>query len=411
MKTLLKYLLMVSALLSGIQQSLCQHTPCLRCVENPYSFEKTEDCCPYRINPDSALIPIIDLDRKKRYFHQVMRSIHTPSEASSYLHVRKVVNGYQKKPFILDSEINTPIAIQSPLGIGTIHILPRFKFRIFQNDIDFPFGIGDVSLPVRTPSAMPGVAYYFTRNNWWDQEDAPIWQKNKYLGLYVYHHSNGQDGIEFDTLQIGKINQYNGNFSEQIVFEFIIGGRFRPIPEVFNLGKKITTMPHLGKKKNVMINNEKEWFWRTSYEWHPLKLSNPDFSRIYLYPRHRINLQLLYIILPTKVKYIGDGNLWCMTRPQKKYEKYRFQLDLSYMVDRQFRPETFQPDRNVPFFNIKHRMNISSTFYYILGESQHSALFGQIGYFATDNYNIYFTDRYFVARVGFAFGFFNQPEN
>lgn len=146
-----------------------QQQDCFSCVENPLSFHLISKCC-----PENDSIPVIVSDEKNRlienhHFHATMRMIQEPSTVSSITNWTINTYGYDKKNFILDGDLQFPISIGGGrFGMNTFQIIPRFRFRIFQDDPMVPFGKeGDTSLPVRTPSAMPGIAYYGTFRSWW----------------------------------------------------------------------------------------------------------------------------------------------------------------------------------------------------------------------------------------------------
>src|SRR5690606_8209704 len=190
----------------------------------------------------------------------------------------------------------------------------------------------------RTPSAMPGLAYYFTFRNVWNGTTESNLLRNKYFGIYAYHHSNGQDGQEVDTKN-DNINLYNGNFSEGLIFEFIVGGKriFEALdnPNYLTMannyaginntvGAKLITKPSFAHR---------ELFWRLGYEWHPKKLSNKIFDNLNMLSRHRITYNISFLLMPTKVKYISDGERWCLEAAEKPYEKWRHVIDGSFLTD------------------------------------------------------------------------------
>src|SRR4030095_2416213 len=113
--------------------------------------------------------------------------------------------GSKKGSYILSSDIQPNFTIGGEKMRFAVLLTPRFKFRIFRNNPEF----GDSSLPVRTPSAMPGATVFYplrlVRSPYQDLE---------YVSLKIFHHSNGQDGDEFKG---NKINEYNGNFSTNFV--------------------------------------------------------------------------------------------------------------------------------------------------------------------------------------------------
>lgn len=387
---------------------------CLYCVDNPFEDMPQPSCCAFDYRPNDSLLLYQHDVWQKNDFHEIMRIIANPSTNSAFSNVRWVTDGYQKKPFVLDSDINIPIAIKIPGYFSTIHIIPRFKFRIFQNDLDFPYQNGDQSLPVRTPSAMPGIAYYFTTKKAWDGSATSSLLRNKYFGIYAYHHSNGQDGPEIDTAN-DNVNLYNGNFSEGLVFEFIWGGKKIYVsednPDYFDLinlkllennrpGKSLTVKPSLARK---------ELYWRIGYEWHPKALTNAVFDELNLLSRYRMTYNISLLQMPTKVKYIGDGQKWCLLEKEKPYEKWRHVLHGSFALDHNYYRGNISNREQISLFNLSKRLNIHYTCYYVLGESKHTALFGQIGYVGSDDYNIYLNESYFNLRCGIAFAFFHQP--
>ncbi len=414
-KLKLLILLLVSAYSLEAQES-----PCLDCYDNPLDATLSyPDPCGTPEYEKSILTEINS--RNTHYdFHYTMRKIQNPSTISGLglTNYKWNVTGYQKKPFILDGILNMPIAIQGPrvLGINTFHAIPKFKFRIFQNDEDFPYGNGDSSSPVRTPSAMPGMAWYWTKKSWWkinSDDDNP---KSKYLGIYAYHHSNGQDGPELDTLRLGEINTYNGNFGEQIIIEFIYGGQIKFTPEQYdfygdeNELKKVKSRK-AGNVYSQYITKRSELYWKASYEYHPGFLSNEVFKELNTYGRHRLNFNLSYLQLRSVRDFISDGQLWCQIAEERSFEKFRHTLDFSYIIDSNYNRGNFTNPDEISFIDISKRLNINYTIYRVIQRTQNFALFAQIGYNGSDRYNIYFNDSYINLRAGLAFAFFDQPNN
>src|SRR5690606_26833618 len=111
----------------------------------------------------------------------------------------------------------------------------------------------------------------------------------------------------------------------------------------------------------------------------------------------------------SKIKFIGDGTLWCKVAPEQTYERWRHILNGSFALDKNYYRGEISSLRKVSFFDLSKRLNINYTCYYMIGESKYSALFAQIGYFGSDDYNIYFNESYFNLRTGIAFAFFNHP--
>ena len=400
-----------------------QKEPCLHCTKDPLQAERIESCCPYEDTIASGVMDALFKMEESHNFHTTMRNLQEPSTLSSLANWTFNTYGYDKKNFVLDGDLQIPIAIGGGrYGLHTFQVIPRLRFRIFQNDAGVPFGIaGDRSLPVRTPSAMPGVAYYGSVRSWWSNGDdlkgiSSIF-KDKFFGLYAYHHSNGQDGPELDTLHPGYINEYNGNFGEELIFEFILGGRKKFITEDLFLidgsnSKKVRKENNVpGKRIFLKTSRRKELYWKLNYEWHPRSISNAVFDSLDMLPRHRINLFVSYHIIPRLWEHIGDGELWCSTSPETSYEKWRFTLNMNYAIDRDYyRGQTDQLEK-INYFDLTKRMNIWLRSYFVIGRSRYASLFAEAGYHGSDNYNIYFNQSLWYFRAGLAFGFFDQPED
>jgi len=106
------------------------------------------------------------------------------------------------------------------------------------------------SVPVRSPSYMPNVAFYYNVPNLHPDTDG-----SNYVFLMLGHHSNGQEGEFF--LPDGDYNTQTGNFSTNYL-EF---GMF------FN-------------QKIIPFSNTSEYF-KTSVEWHPKIDMSPELEGRY----------------------------------------------------------------------------------------------------------------------------------
>lgn len=390
----------------------------LNCKESPYIISSAKDTT---YNGYSSMLDD-ELEEKdiKQDFHETVRSIHSPSTISAFTNYKGHNLGFQKKPFIMDADLNLPIDIPTSanLGYSTLHIIPRFKVRIFNNDPEAHNGIGDRSQPVRTPSAMPGVAWYWSPKGWWSQQNFGNILHQKYLGIYAYHHSNGQDGLEIDTLN-NLINTYNGNFGEQIVFEFNFSGRLTsPRDDSVFFGKQKEVKYKLGEVFQKVHAHHFEFHYRLGFEIHPSKLpffkfspTNVMFDDLDIYSRYRLNLRLNLLKFNHISEWICDGSLWCQYTAEDDYERFRHELQISYALDGDYKRGEFLNElEEIPFLNINRRLNINYTFYLIPQKQRNFAFFGQIGYFGNDEYNIYFNNSYFNLRAGIAFAYFDLPK-
>jgi hypothetical protein len=118
-----------------------------------------------------------------------------------------------------------------------IHITPRFRIRLMTNKD------GDSSLPVRTPSYMPGLTFYIPFIRRLDQDTRRFF----FGSIAAFHHSNGQDEDEYyydPVEQKMKINTYNGNFSTNYI-EPALYYRIRNLIEVKNSRCPCTGTPYI----------------------------------------------------------------------------------------------------------------------------------------------------------------------
>src|ERR1044071_1069940 len=74
----------------------------------------------------------IDQIIKSQEFNRYLRSIVEPSTVTSILTGTHNLTDYQKTPYVLDADVQTPISIGWKLN--SIQIIPRFVVRIFNND-------------------------------------------------------------------------------------------------------------------------------------------------------------------------------------------------------------------------------------------------------------------------------------
>ncbi|WP_460672767.1 hypothetical protein [Larkinella ripae] len=399
-------------LLTGLSVAgFAQTEPCVTCYDNPLQTARIESCCPEKAPISSELRAQLIRRQQNFDFHNTMQIIQGPSTLTSLATWTFNNLGFDKKNFVLDADLQIPISFGGKrFGLNEIQVIPRFQFRIFQNDPRVPFGPnGDQSLPVRTPSAMPGIAYYHAFRRLLPADGSSI----TFVGLYAYHHSNGQDGPEIDPLNPGEVNIYNGNFSEDIVFEFIFGQRhngtiaFNP----FNSrNKKKVSNRQQGKQIRLNMGNRSDFYYKLSYEWHPRKFSNAVFDSLRMMGRHRINVRAGLLAMPRLWTLLGDQNKWCSVAPERNAEQWRLTANLNYILDgNYYRGNTLNREKVGPF-NAKRRLNLWLTLYRVLGQSKHAALFAQAGYYGSDNYNIYFNQSLWHFKVGFAFAFFDQRE-
>lgn len=305
-----------------------------------------------------------------------------------------------KKPYLFHGDFSFAYTIGGEDYISgkkkswyhVIQFVPSAKIRIFQNDPIY----GDKSKPVRTPSFYPKIHYFLSNSNFWNND------RKLFLSVGLGHHSNGQDGTEFvdytDT-----VNIYNGSFSESLIGYFAIGGVFY---EFFHDKKKgckpLKHVEEKSKKRNFSLKT----YWKLGFEHHPVYFANQKFHQTGLYGGNRVfgSITLLTSknIIPEKLKTntFKDFNL------SMNIEKNRLCINFEYISDLTFYYGGFDSRSKIMLFDIEKRLNLNITYYRRILKSKHPALFAQLAYYSSDNYNIFFQKSLFQARIGLAFGFF-----
>ncbi|HVD99101.1 MAG TPA: hypothetical protein VNB90_12915 [Cytophagaceae bacterium] len=346
-------------------------------------------------------------------FTQTLNKIGDPSIASFFFSDKTFNTNHtlQKKNFVLNTTIQPIVGIGGKRWyiknyVHTFQVLPSIGIRIFQNDSSFH----DHSLPVRTPNFMAKLNYFFSHAKLWNDSS----RYKIYFGITGFHYSNGQDGYEFIVGNNGKdsvINTYNGNFSETAVMEFMTGGM-----RIFNKGLKPSQIKDKATSPRRLQYDSKNSlvYWKLGYEYHPKIFSSDKFQRYNLYGRHRMNLQLGYLINPSSrhVVYSKRRQKWLpIEKDFHNREVRRFVINVNYILDGQYNiAPLVSEQQSAPFLDVAKRMNIDFTWYERIGTVSDYAVFMRVGYYGSDPYNIYFRESIFVARVGIAFGNFAYGE-
>lgn len=394
-------------------------------------------------------------------FYRDMLLFSEPSTISPYGldHTGQCDQANQKKMFVLNADIRPVIALGGRarglghFGLGglgrfvhTVHVIPRFRVRIFQDDP----AMGDSSLPVRTPSYMPGLQYFISTRGLWRQHGLPSdADRNKFSGrlrrtkwygtFYAYHHSDGQDGSEFypatskvPSARIGAVNTYNGNFSELVVFETGIGGTFEQdiyvspkngrlrtnvLKRLLRIRPADTARVAQGSPdddppltiRNFRSRGERVWYWQGTYEWHGKNLTNKAYAAYQVYGRHRLNLRCAYIYAPIlrNILFSDEKQQYYAANTFQQVERHRFILNASYILDNHFRTgETIYALSPVGWFDPSKRLNVDLAYHWRIPGTAYTSLFTQVGYYGSDPYNVYFQQSFWFARAGLALGFF-----
>jgi len=346
-------------------------------------------------------------------------------------------NNSGKKNYVLNAVTRVPIGLggrgwtfgrNDKYWINYVELMPEFQVRIFRDDPSW----GDSSLPVRTPSYLPGLSYIGASKRMWESTDEK--PMRHYVGVKAYHHSNGQDGQEIlgDT-----VNLYNGNFGEQIVFQFFWGGMItqsdKPVSKGLN---RIAIKNRKAKKhKEQFEKNEEDapnkynygstrwaakrkdniWYWRAGFEYHPWETwgTNTVFRDYKIYGRHRLQLRGGLIIAPFWKEYAFTSKdewreLYGDNEPYRRKELFRFTANLEYILDNEYYVgENVNNLTKANFFDPSKRLNLHLTMYWRVPGTPMAALFARTSYIGSDNYNVYFQKSYFEARFGIGLNFFD----
>jgi hypothetical protein len=273
--------------------------------------------------------------------------------------------GSEKNGYILSADISPNFVIGGS-GLPTpIHLTARYKVRIFKDNAL----VGDKSLPVRTPSFMPGITIFIPLQRYLYNESIKL----KYLSVAFFHHSDGQDGDEID--KDGKINLYSGNFSTNYLE---LAYHFR--------NRHTSFFGHPYKSGYYH-----DFYTRVGYEQHigtaaPLKSSYGD---------ERLNLSMIFL----KVKEYKDKVLSVRVDDPYQREHFRVTFNTSFIAS----------GRDRGLSKLQKRINADLTYHWRVIGSPNTSLFSGVGYYGSDPYNIYYEKSYGFVRFGVALGFFVTP--
>ncbi len=358
---------------------------------------------------------------KANHFYHKLIQITEPGVVSTLSDFNS--NSSNKKSYILHGDIYLPIGMGGygwNIGnklIHTLQFIPQVMVRILRDDEE----LDDTSLPVRTPSYLPRILWNFTSPGLWKYHDL----KWSYYGAFsAFHHSNGQDGNEFNF--DGSINTYNGNFSQNLAFEFRIGAtkafliksKERPDRNSFKFfSKSYNSLDSIRQRKESRAENKSrlinipvayinEINHRIAYEWHPRGLSATALEQFDLYGRNRINYLFSFRKIKKYQSYIFNrNNIEKDDIGEERWEEsYRVTLKATLIAGR-LQTGNINDLSNASF---QDRFNLHLSFYWMFKGTENAAAFIRGTYMGSDEYNIYFQDHVWLARIGLAFGFFNH---
>lgn len=268
--------------------------------------------------------------------------------------------GSHKNGYILSADVIPQFVIASKWLPTPIHLTTRFKARILRDNASQ----GDSSLPVRTPSYMPGGTIFLPLHHINDQK-----KHIRYLSLSVFHHSNGQDGEEFSSPT--KLNEYNGNFSTNFI-EPAYHYRFR-------------------RDDHENQGEFRDHYFRAGFETHFKTAEKLRDS----YGLYRLNLTWTAL----RVKGYQDLVLGREVDGLYYREHSRWVTNMTIIGG----------ERELGLNKASKRINFDLNYNLRVKGSANTALFAGAGYFGSDTYNIYYQRSYFYIRVGLSLGYFYTP--
>jgi hypothetical protein len=291
--------------------------------------------------------------------------------------------GSPKNFYILSADIQPHFMIGGEKLPFVIEFTPRYKVRIFKNNIQE----GDSSFPVRTPSFMPGATVYIPLRK--HNPDNSAYKNIKYLSIALFHHSNGQDHRTFKSP--GVFNLYNGNFSTQY-FEIAFNKNIRTPKTGSNRDfcKPDTDCNKCPPRYDVGYLDK---VFKIGIEQHIGTATEQRGS----YGRTRINFKGSLIDVINWRLRVRQNSTSPWTRVGSCFLKESFRLvsNISINVDK----------LQDPYNRLDRRVNIDLGIFKKIA-SGNTSVFGMVGYYGNDPYNIYYSQHYAFVRIGLALGMF-----
>lgn len=353
------------------------------------------DSIPYAELPKQIKY-VVNRNRNNFSFNEDIASSIFLSKASFFANKRWTTKSdfSDRKSLVLDAKISPYINI-SPFNwtinlnkekesyfMFALYFNPEFEVRIFNNDKS----VGDSSLPVRTASSRPGGELFISHSALYNRDR----KENFGFSVKGYHHSNGQDGEEFNSTdkawgKKGYFNTYNGNFSDDFVVE-MNGIMFRrngdsTINQYLKLGySKSSGLAEGMKKYNIYGTNRLNLLY--TYKW------SPKFRR---------NI--------VDRKKNGDTTVYNITR-YYPVERLRVEFFASLITNTM----NIGPINNLSKATFAYRINFHSTLHVRLPGFSAAGVFLEGGYYGQDTYNAYFQRSAWFAKAGLSFGLFTYPK-
>lgn len=356
------------------------------------------------------LLPKEDLKRYRNYLYKKLyrwnsqQNYVSPPFSEWHLGNRTTHRNYW-----LSADINPHFFLfNDSRGSFAIDLTPRFLVRILRDSSYSPrdghLATWDRSLPVRTPSYLPGGTFYFA--DWGIQTESlnrfqPVADTNdrylpyRYYSISLFHHSNGQDGRHTDPSQPPNrvFNIYNGNFSINLAGEVgVTWGRWKRGGQTL-----------LADLQPGSMNNRHTWdrirSWFVGVE-HVLIPGESLLTDCGCYGLAKLHLRRQWI----DVAHYNDSQTLGII-PDSQYEKQRFIVDLSLNSNKYIGARS-GPWRVWPNVEVRYHMGLQTAF-----RSNTTSAFVAAGYRAQDVYNVYLEDSYPYVQIGLVMGFKVHNDN
>lgn len=257
-----------------------------------------------------------------------------------------IINGKLTTTFMVFAPINLPVAFS---------INPDYTVRVRS----------ERSAGVRTPSFKFGGTLYARL--------AQEVKSYKYAQLSFTHHSNGQDGEA--VLPDGTINTKTGNFNTNYLTAAYAFGKYN---DQVTLGAQYTSLHH-------KVGLE----WHKWFENEPALIGDYGFTRL----NYDFSFRIYQTYNAKKTGLEKVSSLNKLTKNSVEKEKWRFNGQISYAINKYATQAIFEP---------KRRLNVEAVANYSLPFMQNVFIMASFGYYGEDPYNIYFKDRYAFMKFGLA---------
>lgn len=309
--------------------------------------------------------PVLNTWQVNDFYNQLIRFNTEPSYVTP-----PYADAFGPRSYVLTADINPAfLLLATKRSRWSFMFTPRVKVRI----------LWDESLPVRTPSFMPGATVFYHRS-----DDTAHFS---YGSAAIFHHSNGQDGAEL--LANGDFNRINGNFTTNFTELAWNWGRYRELPPI---NRRLNLLGTASQR----IRDDALSYYKLGLQAH---FGSDSVLASGRYGLWRINFHTHRIRIGQYVNRLSlgkNGQDVRVVEDRYRAEKDRISLQVSYILDRY---------DGYSFFDMSRRINLEGRYYFhFRSQFSNSSVFAGLGYYGQDPYNVYLQDHYFFARLGLAYG-------